>query len=496
MFTMNRRQAIIRAALFIALLFIHAPPSSMGESQEDAGLEGLEKRIRAVVKGMDLKDAAAGIHVMEVDSGKTVYAFNEKKPLNPASGIKVLTALAALHYLGPEHRFGTSLYGEGMGKGTIKRLFLKGEGDPSLETAHLREMADALEARGVREIDGDIVIDASYFDDVKLPYGYDHHPKADEQSVFRAPVGAVSVNANAIRIRVAPGPSSGSAALVSVFPKGYADLENKAVTSKSGKHEIKISTWAAGDVMKVKVWGSVSAGYRGGVFERRAEDPLLLAGHGLRQVLEEKGIAVKGAVRAGKVPPKAGLLFRHSSEPLAAVLLNVGKLSQNFFAEQILKVVGAEVKGAPGTSQKGAEAALELLGKAGIDASGVTYRNGSGLYDANALPASAVTALLAYGFRSPEYGPEFLSQLALAGVDGTMKKRLGSSESLRHVRAKTGTLKGVTSLSGIVMAPAGKSPVAFSVIVNNAAGRIGYFRSIQDAVALEIAKYLYTEESP
>jgi len=259
MIFMNRRRTIIHAALFIALLFIQAPPASMGESSGAAGLEGLEKRIRAVVKGMDLKDAAAGIHVMEVDSGKTVYGYNENKPLNPASGIKVLTALAALHYLGPEHRFKTSLYGEAVGNGTIKQVYLKGTGDPSLETAHLRDMADALAALGVSKISGDIVIDASYFDDAKLPYGYDHYPKADADSAFRAPVGAVSINANTIRIRVAPGPAAGSAASVSVFPEGYAEVENKTVTSKSGKQDIKISTWSAVDVMKVKVWGTVSA---------------------------------------------------------------------------------------------------------------------------------------------------------------------------------------------------------------------------------------------
>lgn len=496
MFDRNRRQTMAGAALFVALLFIQAPPASLGGSPAQGGLEGLEKRIRSVVKGMELKEAAAGIQVVEVDSGKTVYGYNEDKPLNPASGIKVLTALAALEYLGPEYLFKTSLYGQGLGKDRIEHIYLKGTGDPSLETAHLRDMADALAARGVKEISGDIVIDASYFDDARLPYGYDHHPKADAESAFRAPVGAVSVNANTIRIRVAPGPAPGSAASVSVFPEGYAELENKLVTSKSGKQEIKISSSPAGDVMKIKVWGTVSAGYRGGVFERRAEDPVLLTGHGLRQVLLEKGIEVKGAIRQGTVPSKAGLLARHVSEPLSVILLNVGKRSQNFFAEQILKVIGAEVKGEPGTTEKGAEAALELLDRAGIDPTKVTYRNGSGLYDANALPPSAVAALLAYGCRSPEYGPEFLSQLAVAGVDGTLKKRLGSPESLRHVRAKTGTLKGVTSLSGIVMAPQGKSPIAFSIIVNNAAGRIGYFRSVQDGIVLEIAEYLYGKDVP
>jgi len=478
------------AVIFFCLL---PPQPSAGDEKEGEAYLELRKQISVIVKGTGIKGAEAGIHVMEVESGGTIYALKEKKALNPASGIKLLTAYSALYHLGPEFKFKTSMYADGRKKGTVKNVYLKGSGDPSFEDSHLRDMVALLVEKGVREVEGDIIMDGSCFDDEKLPYGFDHYPKSDEESAFRAPVGGVSINGNTLRIRVIPGAAVGSPAVVSVFPEGYVELTGKAVTAKPGKHDIKISTCSSGEKMKVKVWGSVSINYRGGAFYRRAEDPTMLAGYSLRQLLSEKGIKVKGDIKKGKVPSAASLMARHISQPLSSILLKVGKRSRNFFAEQILKVIGAEVKGKPGTTQKGSEATLELLEKAGVETSGIKYRNGSGLYDANFIPASAVTKLLRFAYLSPEYRPEFLSQLAVGGVDGTLKKRLNSAGSKRHVRAKTGTLKGVTSLSGYVIAPAGGKTLCFSILVNKAGGRIGDFRAMQDKIVGQIAKYLYRD---
>ncbi len=480
-----------------AILFI--VPVHQAASQEQDSPYGPYKKLHdligKVVKETQIKGAEVGIHVAEAESGMEIYDHDGDIALNPASGVKLLTAYCALHYLGPEFRFKTSVYADGKTKNKqeLDNLYLKGSGDPSLETGHLRDMAALMWKKGVRKVAGDIMIDDTYFDDKNLPYAFDHNPKSDEQSVFRAPVGGVSINANTLEIRVAPGPAAGGKADVSVFPEGYAQLVNETTTSKSGKHDIKISAVVSDDTMKVRVWGSVSSGSDGTVFAKRAGDPALLAGYALKQLLEEQGIAVKGGVKKSKTPSSARLMARHSSEPLSSILPMVGKHSQNFFAEQLLKVIGAETAGKPGTSENGAAAVVDLLKNAKIDTSAVTFRNGSGLYDANFIPAAAMAGLLAHAWRSPEYRPEFLAQLAVGGVDGTLSKRLKSDDEKRHVRAKTGTLKGVSSLSGYVLAPSGKKTICFSIIVNKAAGRISYFRAMQDKIVFKIANYLYAD---
>jgi D-alanyl-D-alanine carboxypeptidase/D-alanyl-D-alanine-endopeptidase (penicillin-binding protein 4) len=479
---------------FSALVFVFLLQalSSSGEEKAGADYGALKAAVQKVVKGTKMEGARVGIQVVGAESGEVIYALGEDEALNPASGIKVLTALAALHFLGPEFRFKTSIYTGGKKKGEAQNLYLVGEGDPSFETMHLREMVAGLVEKGIGRVDGDIVVDDSYFDDKLLPYGFDHYPKSDEESAFRAPVGAASINANTLRIAVYPGEGPGAAALVSVFPMGYVDITNEAVTVPKGKSDIKIATSVSGSRMKVRVWGSVASG-KGGVFRRRAEDPAMLSGYGLAQVLRERGIEFKGVVKRGRVPEKAVLLSRRASEPLGALLAKLGKESENFYAEQILKVVGAQVKGQPGTSENGAAAILDLLKEAGGGLAENVIRNGSGLYDADAVAASSLTAALRFAYLSPELGAEFLSQLAIGGVDGTLSGRLGSKEAKRHVRAKTGTLKGVTSLSGCVLAPAGKETVCFSIIVNNAAGKISYFRAMQDDIVAEVAKYLYAD---
>ena len=483
----------IKGTMLLALagVFLLALLASGVEPPAGEGLEQLGKTIGAVVKAADLKGARVGIHVMDAETGETVYALNDKEALNPASGIKVATALAALVYLGPEATFTTTLLADPPVKGKVKKVYLRGSGDPSLRTSDLRDLADGLAARGVTAVTAGIVVDGSRFDDEVLPYGFDHHPKSDAESAFRAPVGGVTINAGTLQIRVLPGAGPGAHAAVSVFPRGYVDLDNATETLSDAKTAIKVSTWAEGDRMKVKIWGTVSTTYKGGLFSRRAEDPLALAGYGLAQVLEERGIAVGGKVEKGHVPGSAVRVAAATSEPLSSLLLDVGKASRNVVAEQLLKAIGAEVKGAPGSGTKGAEAVMELLGKAGIDTAAVTYRNGSGLYDANAVSASAVAKLLRYAYGSPEIAPEFLSQLAVGGVDGTLAGRLGTPEALRHVRAKTGTQKGMTSLSGYVLAPPGKTTLCFSIIVNDAQGRIAYFRSLQDRIVGEMASWLY-----
>ena len=493
---MNRHWKPVATKIVVLVLAVLVCPSfSRGAQEVFSGGETyilLAQHLGAVVKKAKIGDALVGIDVREAQSGARIYALNPAQPLNPASGIKVLTAFAALACIGPEHRFATAVRADGKSGGEVRNVYLVGGGDPSLETGDLREMARAAAVGGVKTDKGDVVVDDSLFDEESLPPFFDHNPASDADNPFRASVGAASLNANRIEVRVLPPAAGAAKAGIEVFPKGYAGVVNDTSVVKEGKNEIAVSLHGEGKDRKVRVAGKVPASYGGGIFYVRADDPSMLAGHALRQLLEEAGVKVKGGVKRGPAPGSGtALLASHKSESLSAILPHLGKESQNFYAEQLLKMTGAAAQGAPATSAKGIEAVKDILEKAGVDPGGVTLVNGSGLYDANAISAQDMAAFLSYALLTPEYFPEFLSQLAVGGVDGTLAKRFGGGDGLRRVRAKTGTLKGTTSLSGYVLPPPGKKAVAFSIIVNKTAGRTLYFRKLQDEIVETIADFLY-----
>src|SRR5262249_39944381 len=212
---------------------------------------------------------------------------------------------------------------------------------------------------------------------------------------------------------------------------------------------------------------------------RRVDDPRLLAGFALRSALEDVGITVEGGAGA---PIKIGddserhLLVAHRSAELGALLASLGKDSDNFYAERICKTLGAEKKGRPGSHEAAADVAAGVLRELGAPDDGVVIRNGSGLYDANRITPRAMTALLRGVYRDASLMPEFVAQLAIGGVDGTLKNRFGTWRSLRAIRAKTGTLASVSALSGYVLGPQGHGPVAFSIIVNGVSGKTNELR--------------------
>ncbi|MDI7268319.1 MAG: D-alanyl-D-alanine carboxypeptidase/D-alanyl-D-alanine-endopeptidase, partial [Myxococcota bacterium] len=225
------------------------------------------------------------------------------------------------------------------------------------------------------------------------------------------------------------------------------------------------------------------AGYR-----RRIDDPVLFAGTALREALAAAGVDVASReIRRGAAPESAVEIARHVSEPLGAWLRHLGKESSNFHAEQLLRILGAEGKGAPGAAEAGAEVVLEALAEMGVDTARISIRNGSGLYDGGRAGARAVAAVLAAAYADPRIRPEFLAHLSIVGVDGTAGTRMPGSPARGLVRAKTGTLAGTFALSGYVLAPQGHGGYAFSTIVNNAAGQATAARNLQDSIVRALA---------
>jgi D-alanyl-D-alanine carboxypeptidase/D-alanyl-D-alanine-endopeptidase (penicillin-binding protein 4) len=481
---MNSLRALTTLAVAFLLL---ARPINGQENKSESGFDKLAK-ILASLAGSSPGGSRSGVSVIDVMSGREIYAKSSDELHNPASNAKIMTAACALKRLGPDFRFVTSLHGRQDGSVIRGPIYIKGHADPTLFTKDLWEMIRSLVAAGVRRVEGGIVVDDTYFDGENLPYAYDQ--QSDEDADFRSPIGAVSLNHNALAITVRPGIQAMAPALLFLDPPEYADLVNDTVTMAQGAHNPKISSTSIEDHTKIRVWGQIPLGSRPVTYFRRIDNPSLFSGYGVKSALESLGIAVGGSVQTGPLPPGVPKLAEHQSAPLAVVLFEAGKVSNNFVTETVLKTMGAEAEKGPGTWENAVAAASETLAEWGLAKKSYIYRNGSGLFDANRFSAKHFTKVLRAVYLDAAIRPEFLSQLAIGGVDGTIGSRYQSDSVRGLVRAKTGTLADVSTLSGYVFDAAGNRPIAFSILVDNAAGYVSAARSYQEKIVTAIADFL------
>lgn len=438
------------------------PPAPSGTPAERE--HWLRARLDEILARHVLAAARVGVAVSEVDSGRSLYARNDATLLNPASNVKLVTTAAALARLGPEYRFRTLLMAE---PGTVRAgaiegsLYLKGHGDPSLVSEDLWKMVSDLASQGIRRVAGDVVVDDSFFDSERIGPGFE---QKNEDLPFRAPAGAVSLNYNACTILVLPGKRQGAPARVIVESASpYFLVNNQAQTGS--RTSLSVGTAEVPGHTEITVSGTIRRGDAGRREHRRVAHPDLYSGYSLRELLVRRGIKVMGQVRTGVVPPGGRVLVTHVSPSLGVLVRDVNKLSNNFMAEQVLKTLGAETVGKPATWAKGVDAVAKFLEGLGISRDRYYMTNGSGLYDANRFSAAQLVTLLRAAYRDFRFAADFVASLALAGADGTVGKRMGGKMTERYVRAKTGTLLGVSCLSGYAGAP-GRMPLAFAFLMN------------------------------
>ncbi len=457
----------------------------------------LAARIDALVAARpELGPARLGIAVDDLETGRALYRRAGDEPFNVASNVKVVTVAAALAVLGPEYRFRTALLADAIdAAGTITgNLYLRGGGDPSFDAPALWSLVNELKLIGVKKVTGGLVIDDSFFDGATLPPAYD---QKQEDAPFRAPVGAASLNYNAVTVWVQPGPAAGAPARIAVAPpQDYVVVKSTVTTVARGRTALASTSKALPGALEIEVAGQIRADDIGGeAVRKRVDAPAAFTAAALRAFLAQAGIRV-GRERYGPVPRTARPVVSHTSEPIAVLVRELSKYSNNFMAETLLKTMGAEAGGAPGTWAKGVAAVSAWLeGAAGLERGSYRYQNGSGLYDSNRFTAAQIVRVLRAGARDPRFGPEYLAAMAIAGADGTLARRMIGGPAERYVRAKSGSLRGVSCLSGI--AGGHGAPLAFAVLANEVpetAAAAHAVRSLEDAVAEALV--LYVEAGP
>ena len=432
----------------------------------------LEARLAPLVDAAPLSSTAFGALVARLSDGAVLFARRARDRFVPASSTKIITAAAALHRLGPAYQFETEILSDARrGARIVGNLYVKGFGDPMFDRATLLMLADAIRERGIKRITGGVVADGSAFDDEHLP---PHFDRKKTDATYRPAVGALAVHRGTVRVAIYPGNAPGEPCRVELgLGAGYIDLRNSCSTVGGRTSKVRLSTEASGRRTRAVVGGSLGVSAGRVVSSRRVEEPLLHAAHAFQEALQRVGVRVDGAPSTGTTPGRRTKLLTHRSPPLATVLLEMNKISDNFIAEMVLKTLGGEVEGWPATWEKGQSVVrrylrgMDSVGEAfdddALSAPGLftedsfVFLNGSGLYDGNRFsPAQLVRVLRAAAMR-PETGADFVASLAIAGLDGTLRRRLKKTRAVGRARGKTGTLNGVDALAGIVTAHDGET---------------------------------------
>ena len=447
------------------------------------GPEPIGQTISNLVQQAGLGDGI-GIHVVRLHDAAELYRKRPERPRNPASNQKLLTSAAALRSLGPTFRPTTKVEGA-IQNGRVDQLVVRASGDPSLGYAGLAALAEAVHLRGVDTVDR-ISIDDTYFDDQILPPAFEQQPK--ETAAFRAAISAFAVNRNSYVVHLGPGPVVDGPGRVRVLADDYVQIDNRTVTSAGGPPAPRIDHKLTNDGhLSVVVSGTIPQQVRTLHYRRRVPDPKAYAASLFVRALKKAGVAGELAVEY-RVPTEAQpLIAEMPSRPLSSLLYSVGKWSDNFTAEMLLKIMGAQAE-TPGTSARGAAVVREELTKMGVHTDDLVMVNGSGLFDGNRVSPRHVTETLLAVYRDPAIRTEYVAHLAVAGSDGTMKSRLSDLPRPRMVRAKTGTLRDVIALSGYVFGEPGRS-VAFSFLANGIAGKQGDAKRLADDIVRALAHY-------
>ena len=441
----------------LVLLFVFLPAAS---SHADVN----HKKVLSFISKNVSSRKKIGIMVRSADTGKTVFQYNSKKKFIPASNNKIFTSIAALSLLGKDFRFKTEFYlGGGIHSGVGHGgLYVKGFGDPTIDTEAFQEIAGRIKALGITRIEGGVHLDGSYFDDVHYAEGWDPDWLGKG---FCPPVTAISFNYNSAKIRISASRVQGAPATVRTEPAEFPFPIRNRVSPTLKKSGVRAKY---NERNELRISGYVSSRKKAETLELSVPDPFFYFGAVLMQVLEENGVEVTGPIDRRRVPKWAGKVFTHYSEPLATIIHEYNKESVNIIGESIVKVIGAKFLNAPGSWESGTRVIENHLRMIGLNGD-FSVADGSGLSRMNRASPEDITQALAKAYDDPDISEEFIASLPIAGVDGTLKKRFRNLKG--RIYAKTGYLEGARSLSGYVFGKNGRVYV-FSIISNGVGTKV------------------------
>lgn len=456
----------------------------------DAIVDTLPGRVALAARSLNLPPESISLWVQRVDEPKPLVSVNADVPRNPASTMKLLTTFAALQRLGPAYTWETEVFVESPpdDDGVVGDLWLRGHGDPFLVTEEYWKLARDLRTLGIRRIDGDLVFDVSYFDVPREDRSaFDNQP----DRVYNLPPHPLLVNFNAVHFRVQPEEDGRSVVVEADPPLPNLELENqlRLYQAPCGGYQRGVAL-SVQDTQRDQVLleGRFPNGCRSYQLTRTVLQPETYAFGLFDLYWDQLGGDIEGRWRVEQVPEAlAGSADErrrpfhvHRSRPLGDVLRLVNKFSNNVMTRHLELTLGAQSYGAPATEEKGLRAIFEVLGEQGVDTTGLRISNSAGLSRDSRVSARQLATVLQAAWRSP-FMPEFVSSLAIPGLDGTLRRRLAGSPAEGRMHMKTGTLDHVSAVAGYVDSRAGERLIVV-VLVNAAEAHRGLGEDLQDVV--------------
>jgi D-alanyl-D-alanine carboxypeptidase/D-alanyl-D-alanine-endopeptidase (penicillin-binding protein 4) len=546
----------LRSAAWLAAIAIAGSPAMAQPASADAppatGTPNLSAQIAAILAPPDVARDHWGIAVTTLD-GTPIYALNDAQLFQPASNAKLFTTAAALALLGPDKTFETRVVAKGNLKGGILTgdLELVGGGDANLSgrtlpytspanrpkdagpapdpLRYIAELADEVVAKGLKEVDGDVVGDDTYF--AWEPYATDWAVD-DLLWGYGAPASALSINENQIEMSVA-GADRGGKAVIAMKPDvPYYTIDNE-VWSLNLKNPLGVERAPGSKV--VRVFGGIGVSAPTDVEELAIEDPAEFAAIALKRMLEARGVIVRGNARAQHMDPEDPMdylestqrpvpgvsdqvlkfameqhpkfvcddsgrpnltvdetvLASHTSAPLDEDVVLTNKISQNLHAEMMLRDLGF-IGGCWGSLRKGAQIERQFLLYAGLEKGDFIFFDGSGLSGHDLVTPRAIAKLLTYAAHDPKtaapqpWFADWKASLPIGGEDGTLASRFPKPPLKDHLFAKTGTLGEARALSGYLDCASGRT-VIFSIMVGNHLPGTNADRDAMDQIVAAIA---------
>jgi PBP4 family serine-type D-alanyl-D-alanine carboxypeptidase len=455
----------------------------------------LRQRLDRILSDPALAHAIAGIKIVSLRSGETWYERDADILAHPASNQKLLTSATALALLGPAYIFRTSAACDSAAKVDsvlAGDLYLIGRGNPDLTGNDLFGLAQNLAQRGIKGIRGNLVCDDFYFDDLRWGNGWMWD---DDPADYAPRLSALSVNKNTVVVHAAPADSLGQPARVQIAPPtDHVLLVNKSATVK---HKTEIDSLKLSPLLITRNWQqNENTVVVDGVI---AQDELpqeetvnvleteIYCGKLFRDALQTAGLTLQGKVIRGEAPAKVKTLAEHRG-PMMPILINLNKISDNLTAELLLKTIGAEKFGVPGTAAKGIRAMRQFFASAGVDTNTVYSADGSGVSHYNLVTPANLVNLLTAMWKNFAIRNEFIATLPIAGVDGTLSGRMKGTAASGVLHAKTGSISAVSTLSGYTSTADGEE-LAFAFMMQHFLGGSRTMRSIQDRLGAELSAF-------
>jgi serine-type D-Ala-D-Ala carboxypeptidase/endopeptidase (penicillin-binding protein 4) len=444
-----------------------AAPAASSAWTSPVGAPALQNDLAGMI-ARNVRSGQFGAMVVSLTRGDTLFAQNAGEMMQPASTMKLFSTAVALDRFGPEHRFSTDLLRDGAlgADGTVNgSVYLRADGDPSMSARFYKDpnlpmatLARSVASAGVKHIKGDLVYDASAFDDQKIPDGW---KTTYLGAAYAARVSALSLNENLVWVVVQP---NGKAANVTLEPATTSIPVRSTVRLVGGRGGRIIARRAADGGIDVS--GSIGSASGPLRYSLVVDDPALFTAGALRAALQNVGITVDGTVKSGKTPASAEKVASFDSPPLSQIVSEMNRESINIVAELLFRdAARASASNGTVTAASGLANLREFLQKkVGVDPQSVKVSDGSGLSTLDYLTPRVMIELLSYAHRGP-WSSAFHGSLPVAGESELLRRRMRATPAQGNLHAKTGTTNDVIALGGYVTSKSGEI-IAFSFIYN------------------------------